>query len=138
MPQKYLHILTKSSVFGKEGVRLAFLAALFILVALGAFGLGRLSALSETKGRVLVRPPGSPKELAAPVLSPQTASSSAPADAALGAHAFVASKNGSKYYGPGCTGASRIKPANQVWFGSSADAEAAGYTLAANCTLRPQ
>ena len=45
----------------------------------------------------------------------------------------VASKNGTKYYLPGCTGADRISEANKVWFSSDAAAIKAGYTLAANC-----
>lgn len=46
---------------------------------------------------------------------------------------FVASKNGTKYYLPSCGGAGRIKEENKVWFASKADAEASGYTPAANC-----
>ena len=45
----------------------------------------------------------------------------------------VASKNGTKYYFPGCTGADRISEANKITFISSAAAMAAGYTLAVNC-----
>lgn len=46
---------------------------------------------------------------------------------------YVASKNGTKYYLPSCSGAKRIKPENTVWFASAADAQAAGLTPAANC-----
>ncbi len=49
------------------------------------------------------------------------------------AHNFVASKNGTKYYPAGCSGVSRIKVANRVWFASAVDAQAAGYTLASGC-----
>ena len=47
--------------------------------------------------------------------------------------AFVASRNGTKYYLPSCAGASRISDANKVWFASAEAAVAAGYALAANC-----
>lgn len=46
---------------------------------------------------------------------------------------IVASKNGTKYYLPGCAGADRISLANKVWFASVAAAVAAGYAPAANC-----
>jgi hypothetical protein len=45
----------------------------------------------------------------------------------------VASKNGTKYYLPGCAGANRISAANKVAFASVAAAKAAGYGPAANC-----
>lgn len=47
--------------------------------------------------------------------------------------AYVASKNGTKYYLPTCAGAERINEENRVWFASVAEAQAAGYGPAANC-----
>ncbi len=46
---------------------------------------------------------------------------------------YVASKNGTKYYPPGCAGAKRILDTNRVYFTSTIAAEKAGYTLAATC-----
>lgn len=46
---------------------------------------------------------------------------------------IVASKNGAKYYTPGCSGAKRIKPENIISFISTKEAESAGYTKAKNC-----
>jgi hypothetical protein len=48
----------------------------------------------------------------------------------------VASKSSSskKYHYTWCAGATKIKAANQVWFATAQEAEAAGYTLAGNCT----
>lgn len=46
----------------------------------------------------------------------------------------VASKSGTKYYLPTCTGAERISDGNKVWFVSAFAAEKAGYSRAANCT----
>ncbi len=46
---------------------------------------------------------------------------------------FVASKSGTKYYLPTCSGVGRIKEENRVWYATKADAEAAGLTPAANC-----
>ncbi len=41
---------------------------------------------------------------------------------------WVGSKNGTKYYTPGCAGASRIKTENYVWFESEDDATVQGYS----------
>jgi len=49
---------------------------------------------------------------------------------------FVASKNGTKYYPPGCAAVDRISSANKVWFASAAAAQSAGYALATNCSGR--
>jgi hypothetical protein len=46
---------------------------------------------------------------------------------------YVASKSGTKYYLPTCSGAKRIKEANRVWFAAKEEAEASGRTPAANC-----
>jgi hypothetical protein len=46
---------------------------------------------------------------------------------------YIASKNGTKYYPPGCAGAKRIQDANRVYFINKAEAESAGYSLAATC-----
>jgi hypothetical protein len=46
---------------------------------------------------------------------------------------YVASKNGTKYYPSDCAGANRIKAENQVIFGSTKEAEDAGYEAATNC-----
>ena len=48
--------------------------------------------------------------------------------------AVLASQNGSRYYFPHCSGVTRINPENIIGFVSAAEAEAAGLTLAANCT----
>lgn len=45
---------------------------------------------------------------------------------------FAGSKNGTKYYTPGCAGLERIKPENRVWFKTAEDAVLQGYTPA-NC-----
>ena len=50
-----------------------------------------------------------------------------------GAGAYVASKNGKKYYLPTCAGASRIKAENRIYFKTVQEAQAKGLTPAANC-----
>jgi len=46
---------------------------------------------------------------------------------------YVASKNGTRYYLPGCSGVSRIKEENKIWFQTKDQAEARGLLPAANC-----
>ena len=41
---------------------------------------------------------------------------------------YVGSKNGTKYYTPGCPATNRIKPENYIWFQSVEDATLQGYT----------
>src|SRR5690348_9978159 len=79
------------------------LAAVVACVAVGAFGLGRLS----------VNP-------------------AAPAVVKEPAHNILASKSGSVYYPAGCS-TSNIQAGNEVWFETEAQAQAAGYTKASRC-----
>lgn len=46
---------------------------------------------------------------------------------------YIASKNGKMYYSLGCSGASRIKPENAVWFKTREDAEKSGFLFSATC-----
>lgn len=87
------------------------------LVALSSFGLGRLSATEASK----------------PVVSVSAAPMEAePQGMAVGG-LVVASRNGSVYHFPWCSGASQINPANKVWFSSEDAARAAGYTPSKSC-----
>ena len=115
------------------GHREITLSILIILVALVSFELGYLSH-TEAESSFSVLPPLT-RELAGG--EPHSASYSAQT-AALGAvgavsGSYVASKNGSKYHYPWCSGAKRMKEENKVWFDSAEEALAAGYTPAANC-----
>ncbi|MEK7650513.1 MAG: hypothetical protein AAB364_01420 [Patescibacteria group bacterium] len=46
---------------------------------------------------------------------------------------YVASKSGTKYYLPSCSGANRIKEENKVWFASVEEAKARGLEPASGC-----
>ena len=109
------------------------LSLTIILIALGAFGLGRLLTLEEQKKALTIyaAPPALPLATPTPISDNNTKGGSI---ASSGEHNFVASKNGSKYYPSGCKSASRIKVANQVWFETASAALVAGYTAAAGCT----
>jgi len=101
----------------EDGVAEWGLVAIVFLVALASFGLGRLSALEDD------RPPVAVTEAPA-AMKPQAM--------AMGG-LLVASRTGSTYYYPWCSGASKIALANQVWFASEAAAQKAGYAPAKNC-----
>ncbi len=55
------------------------------------------------------------------------------ATGSTGGGAYVASKNGTKYYVPSCSGANRILDANKIWFNSKEEAESAGYSQSTTC-----
>ncbi|MDE2021896.1 MAG: hypothetical protein KGI71_03215 [Patescibacteria group bacterium] len=91
------------------------LVAILVLTSLFSFGLGYLAGL-DAAGK------GSPALTAGQLLPVASTSSQ-----------VVASRNGTKYYLPGCAGADRIAETNKIWFASAVDARAAGYAPAANC-----
>jgi hypothetical protein len=93
------------------------LFSLILVATLASFGLGRVSALIEAKPVVSVA---------------QAASLKAPQTLVEGG-LIEASRSGSVYYYPWCSGALKIAPSNQRWFASVAAAKAAGCTPAKNC-----
>ena len=100
------------------------LITIVFLVALGSFGLGRLSALEGA------RPPVS--------ITQALPDDTKPRAMTLGGQ-FVAARGGSVYYYPWCTGAGKIAAVNKVWFDTETAARAAGYAPAKNCKgLAPQ
>lgn len=104
--------------------------AVVVLVGLTAFGLGRLSAIEGQRGTLKIyqsAAQAAPAVLGASTASPPKESS------AIEEGMYVASKNGSKYYLPSCSGAKRINEENKIWFPTKEAAEASGYGPAANC-----
>lgn len=100
----------------------ALILAVLVLSASASFALGFLAGRDTGKGSAIIIE-----------TSPLAALPAADPAGAPQAGQVVASKNGTKYYTPTCAGASRISPANKIWFASIAAAVAAGYTPAANC-----
>ncbi len=106
--------------------------AVLALVALSAFGLGRLSVV----GVPSIATPEPKIQTAAAANTPAKTAQISTLEATQTGDSdgqYVASKTGSKYYRASCGAVSRIKEENKVWFDSAAEAEAAGYTKAANC-----
>lgn len=113
-----------------------FPAVLIIVVGVASFGLGRLSVgemAADTPQEAFsaytrILPSEGPSE-------GENGASEAPREVTASSteKAYVASKNSTKYHLPWCSGALRIAEENKVWFASKEEAEAAGYTPAANC-----
>ena len=93
------------------------LVATILLCAVASFALGRFSALEDARPPVSlfeVQRVGEPQELSLGGL-------------------IVASRTGSVYYFPWCSGATRIAEQNRLWFASEASALRAGYTPSKSC-----
>jgi len=95
-------------------------SASFGLGILAGRDIGQGSGFSITEIPLTASPQGGPSAAAVPAAIPAGGQ-------------VVASKSGSKYHLPWCSGAQAIKEENKVWFASREAAEAAGYEPAANC-----
>jgi hypothetical protein len=110
------------------------LVLIIMLLAGASFGLGRLSTLESTKGKIQIEYPD-----AVTRTLDETEGFIAAAGASIGDRTnaeggeFVASINSTVYHLPWCSGAKRINDANKIYFASKAEADAAGYRPAANC-----
>lgn len=117
-----------------------FLVLVILLVGIASFLLGRLSVAGQKEPvRVLQNTPET--AISSVQKAPNTASAvsaTVPGKGIVprtegGEGKYVASKNGTAYYLPTCSGVSRIKEENKIWFDSEEAAENAGYHRAANC-----
>lgn len=124
----------------------AVIAVLLVVVGLGSFWLGRLSVTQNMSENVSMGEYPKETQVAAPLVpvlsdtarmaSPTVSDRTSPQNVIKSSDAtkgYVASKTGTKYHLPWCSGARRIKDENKVWFATKEEAEAAGYTPAANC-----
>ncbi len=132
-----------------EKIKPLYTLLLYIALASLFFALGRLSVIEEQKRPVRIETStstgqGNYSEQANTAtktgLQALKASETEVNPTDQGAMVFgttdqsvVASKKGTKYYFPWCGGAKSIKPENKVTFASRTEAEAKGYTKAANC-----
>jgi hypothetical protein len=91
---------------------------IIVLVAVTFFSLGRVSRTQEAKEPVRVL--SSTTQAAAPIM-------------ATASEEVVASKSGTKYHYPWCSGARSISAKNLIKFNSPEEARKAGYTPASNC-----
>lgn len=111
-----------------------FASVLIVLVGIVSFGLGRLGVVEPTTdsqtASVQLAPEPFIIEAGGDTGSRTNADSVSPAPVT---GRLVASKSGSRYHLLDCPSASQIKESNKVYFASEAEAQAAGYTKAANC-----
>lgn len=122
---------------------IAFNALMLVLVAVGSFGLGRMSlgglepVSTPLQAAVVVteakQAPNATETPSTRPTSTRAAVNGASVSESAGAAEYVGSKNGSKFHLPTCPGASQIKEENKVYFASKEEAYSKGYTPAANC-----
>ncbi|MDP2922736.1 MAG: Ada metal-binding domain-containing protein [Candidatus Omnitrophota bacterium] len=106
-----------------------FIVLIVILVALIAFGIGRLTAPKSEPILIKNLEQASVEDLKI------EQSTSAPTDVGTTADKgkVVGSKNSDKYHLPECPGAKQISEQNKIWFDSIEAAEKEGYKPAGNC-----
>ena len=109
-----------------------------ILVAGLFFGLGRLTKIvGEREPIKITQPALVTASLAGGILTNNKAGAKAVANPisqpVVSQAKYVASKSGTRYYLPTCSGVKRIKEENKVWFNTIDEAKSAGYAPAANC-----
>ena len=113
-----------------------FIVILIILVGTASFGLGKLSAFEKRKTPISIVK--TEEEIYSSVDNIQNQDSLNTSDYiatnSVQKGLVVASKSGTKYYYPWCTGVLRIKEENKVWFATIKDAQSAGLTPASGCT----
>lgn len=128
--------LTEEVAFDNSGnverfpvIRKLFLSLVIVLVALLAFGIGRLTSTGENGTIRVEKDP----QLTTDDRGPTTNTQSANALNSISNTQVVGSKNGTKYHYSHCPGAKQIVEKNLITFPSASAAEASGYTLATNC-----
>lgn len=115
-----------------------FVALIVVLVGLGSFALGRISALETAReGELRVIAENAEVSTLESVAEISSASTS---QHAVGAPSlpkvegkYVGARSGKAYYLPWCGGVKQIREENKVWFATKEEAEARGYHPAANC-----
>lgn len=114
-------------------------SALIIVVGVSAFYLGRLSVGESPKNLEAATQKTQESHITERAETPRVEeigveeSSTKRASETNAEGGYVASKSGTKYHLPWCGSAKQIKEENKIWFATKAEAEAAGYTPAANC-----
>jgi hypothetical protein len=131
-----------SNIFEDGKWKDALLVTSLAVTSIVSFGLGRLSTREDRAAPVTVYEAGASQKVDTGAISlvPEgtTHSTLATAQSAVAplqriGGSFVASRTGSSYHLPWCSGAKRIKNENKIYFNSKEEAEKAGYKPAANC-----
>lgn len=116
-----------------------FMAVLLLLVGIVSFGLGRLSVDDTWAEKTSSTKIGLVSGALMPIVATTSSSSSEVVAVpllsvpAVDNARYVGSKSGTKYHLVTCPGAKQIKLENKIYFTTATEAEAAGYSKAANC-----
>jgi len=105
-----------------------FIAVAMVLIALGAFGLGKISAYEKKDVPISVL------QKQESILANTNLNQVATVGESKIENMFVASKSGTKYYYPWCSGVDRIKEENKIWFATIEEARSRGLEPASGCT----
>ena len=127
-----MNILTKLPKFIKSQQHTIFLGACVILVSFISYNLGQINALEKTPLKITKEETSQASILKASSQKSTLTNTPKPTDTRVVASRKSTTK---KYHYLWCSGAQKIKEENKVWFTTSGEAEAAGYTLAGNCEL---
>ncbi len=109
-----------------------FIIVTIVLVGIGAFGLGRLSKIESLRQGLSIEAPAQVSE-ALIKKDANVKDNKNIENIRLLEGGVVASKSGTKYHFPWCTGAKSISEKNKIWFNSVTEAKEAGYEPASNC-----
>jgi hypothetical protein len=109
-----------------------FIIVTIVLVGIGAFGLGRLSKIESLRQGLSIEAPAQVSE-ALIKKNTNIKNDKNIENTGLLEGSVVASKSGTKYHFPWCTGAKSISEKNKIWFNSVTEAKEAGYSPASNC-----
>ena len=121
-------IFAKVKEISPETKNQVFIAGLLILIGIASFGLGKLSGIQSR--RVPLKIESEFGIFGSTTLGSNNQSSGSDN---LQDGEVVASKNGTKYHFPWCSGALSISSANKIIFKSAEEARLAGYLPASNC-----
>ena len=123
----------KDKIYGEEnGLKIKddiFIVFLIFLVGIASFGLGKLSSFEKKKIPISIL--NTQDSMYASVLESTQTKQKENTTEEKGV--VVASKTGTKYYYPWCSGTSKIKEENKIWFNSIEEAKARGLTPASGC-----
>jgi hypothetical protein len=110
-----------------------YLPVVVILVGISSFSLGRLSMRDDPVAISMHAGAGVSAYAGLSLENSTNESTEIPSSSHEQSEEVVASKTGTKYYLPWCSGASRIKDENLVRFATPEIARSAGYTPSATC-----
>lgn len=144
-PAKFYYWVKSNILDGPDLPKDVFMFLLICLVGAGAFLLGRVMNMEESrKAELKIIQNGTVKAVDGialpanenPVFSGLSSENISSENTMTGTSIhgmYVGSRNGTAYYLPWCGGVKLILEKNKVWFRSKEDAQAKGYKPAGNC-----